>query len=95
MADDAPNTMTVPAVSDNRNLSRLIFFMKFFAGFINRNIIKTIIFCIALSICVLFGILSPQWKNEKQNFDMKSAVVISIGLGAVVDMMTLNKKHLF
>jgi hypothetical protein len=59
-----------------------------------QNAVKTTIFGMALLICILSAIFSSQWKNEKQTLDMKTAAVVSIGLGTAIELFTIDKKYL-
>jgi hypothetical protein len=57
-----------------------------------RNTVKTLVFCIALLICIISAIFSSQWKNEMYTLDWKAAATVSLGFGTAIELFSLDKK---
>ena len=55
-------------------------------------VMKATFVCIVLSFVLLFCILRLPVEAERQDFNFKSATVISVGLGASFRMVQSNRK---
>lgn len=56
------------------------------------TVLKMMFLCIALSVSLLFSLLTPHMQNVSQTFDMKSSIVISLGFGTAICLFINNRK---
>lgn len=57
------------------------------------DMVKKVIFALALLICLLFGAFSSMPGQGELAMDLKSAVAVSIGFGTAVELIALSRKY--